>query len=50
MLELALLDMNCVTPECYVMKGEIAEDFLACKDSYDVEKLLLKWKEKIFER
>ncbi|KAI4976870.1 hypothetical protein ZWY2020_050477 [Hordeum vulgare] len=33
-------------PECYVMEGEIAEDFLACKDSYDVEKLLLKWKEK----
>ena len=31
-------------PECYVMEGEIAEDFLACKDSYDVEKLLLKWK------
>ncbi|KAI5014688.1 hypothetical protein ZWY2020_056078 [Hordeum vulgare] len=30
----------------YVMKGEIAEDFLACKDSYDVEKLLCKWKEK----
>ncbi|KAI5014389.1 hypothetical protein ZWY2020_055779 [Hordeum vulgare] len=24
----------------YVMEGEIAEDFLACKDSYDVEKLL----------
>ncbi|KAI4987910.1 hypothetical protein ZWY2020_028668 [Hordeum vulgare] len=33
-------------PECYVMEGEIAEDFTACKDSYDVEKLLLKWKEK----
>ena len=33
-------------PEGYVMEGEIAEDFLACKDSYDVEKLLLKWKEK----
>ena len=30
----------------YVMEGEIAEDFLACKDSYDVEKLLRKWKEK----
>ncbi|KAI4991690.1 hypothetical protein ZWY2020_040076 [Hordeum vulgare] len=28
----------------YVMEGEIAEDFLACKDSYDVEKLLHKWK------
>ncbi|KAI4981768.1 hypothetical protein ZWY2020_022260 [Hordeum vulgare] len=35
-----------VMPERYVMEGEIAEDFLACKDSYDVEKLLLKWKEK----
>ena len=33
-------------PEGYVMEGEIAEDFLACKDSYDVEKLLRKWKEK----
>ncbi|KAI5014235.1 hypothetical protein ZWY2020_055625 [Hordeum vulgare] len=30
----------------YVMEGEIAEDFLACKDSYDVEKLLCKCKEK----
>ena len=30
----------------YVMEGEIAEDFLACKDSYDVEKLLRKWKQK----
>ena len=28
----------------YVMEGEIVEDFLACKDSYDVEKLLRKWK------
>ncbi|KAI5013623.1 hypothetical protein ZWY2020_037136 [Hordeum vulgare] len=27
-------------PEGYVMEGEIAEDFLACKDSYDLEKLL----------
>ncbi|KAI4999712.1 hypothetical protein ZWY2020_004301 [Hordeum vulgare] len=33
-------------PERYVMEGEIGEDFLACKDSYDVEKLLRKWKEK----
>ncbi|KAI5012782.1 hypothetical protein ZWY2020_025048 [Hordeum vulgare] len=33
-------------PEGYVMEGEIAEDFLACKDSYDVEKVLCKWKEK----
>ncbi|KAI4998963.1 hypothetical protein ZWY2020_054827 [Hordeum vulgare] len=30
----------------YVMEGEIAEGFLACKDSSDVEKLLRKWKEK----
>ena len=36
-------------PEGYVMEGEIAEDFLACKDAYDAEKLLLKWKEKISE-
>ena len=33
-------------PECYVMEEEIVEDFLACKDAYDAEKLLLKWKEK----
>ncbi|KAI4997633.1 hypothetical protein ZWY2020_052975 [Hordeum vulgare] len=33
-------------PEGYVMEGEIAEDFLVCKDAYDAEKLLLKWKEK----
>ncbi|KAI5001077.1 hypothetical protein ZWY2020_011036 [Hordeum vulgare] len=33
-------------PEDYVMEGEIAEDFLACKDAYDAEKLLLKWQEK----
>ncbi|KAI4979828.1 hypothetical protein ZWY2020_016581 [Hordeum vulgare] len=33
-------------PEGYVMEGEIGEDFLACKDAYDAEKLLLKWKEK----
>ena len=33
-------------PEGYVMEGEIAEDFLACKDAYHTEKLLLKWKEK----
>ncbi|KAI5015098.1 hypothetical protein ZWY2020_056488 [Hordeum vulgare] len=33
-------------PEGYVMEGEIAADFLACKDAYDAEKLLLKWKEK----
>ena len=29
-------------PEGYVMEGEVAEDFLACKDSYDLEKLLRK--------
>ena len=28
------------------MEGEIVEDFLACEDSYDLEKLLHKWKEK----
>ncbi|KAI5015638.1 hypothetical protein ZWY2020_057028 [Hordeum vulgare] len=33
-------------PEGYVMEGEVAEDFLACKDSYDLENLLRKWKEK----
>ncbi|KAI5014236.1 hypothetical protein ZWY2020_055626 [Hordeum vulgare] len=27
-------------PEGYVMEGEIAGDFLACKDAYDAEKLL----------
>ncbi|KAI4976252.1 hypothetical protein ZWY2020_049859 [Hordeum vulgare] len=30
----------------YVMEGEIDEDFIVCKDSYDVENLLRKWKEK----
>ncbi|KAI5014858.1 hypothetical protein ZWY2020_056248 [Hordeum vulgare] len=29
-------------PEGYVMEGEIAGDFLACKDAYDAEKLVLK--------
>ncbi|KAI4991411.1 hypothetical protein ZWY2020_039782 [Hordeum vulgare] len=33
-------------PKGYVMEGEVAEDFLACKDSYDLENLLRKWKEK----
>ncbi|KAI4971525.1 hypothetical protein ZWY2020_002439 [Hordeum vulgare] len=33
-------------PEGYVMEGDIAEEFLACKDSYDFEKLLRKWNEK----
>ncbi|KAI4995780.1 hypothetical protein ZWY2020_037868 [Hordeum vulgare] len=32
--------------EGYVMEGEIAQEFLACKDSYDIENLLRKWKEK----
>ncbi|KAI4983771.1 hypothetical protein ZWY2020_025637 [Hordeum vulgare] len=36
-------------PEGYVMAGEMVEDFLACKDAYDAEKLLLKWKEKFRE-
>ena len=31
-------------PKGYVMEGEVAEDFLACKDSYDLENLLSKWK------
>ncbi|KAI4995987.1 hypothetical protein ZWY2020_040489 [Hordeum vulgare] len=45
LLELALLDMNCLLlPEGYVMEGEVVEDFLACKDSYDLENLLRKWK------
>ncbi|KAI5013732.1 hypothetical protein ZWY2020_040618 [Hordeum vulgare] len=35
-----------VIPEGYIMEGDIAEDFLACKDAYDAEKLVLKWKEK----
>ncbi|KAI4997094.1 hypothetical protein ZWY2020_052436 [Hordeum vulgare] len=26
-------------PKGYVMEGEVAEDFLACKDSYDLENL-----------
>ncbi|KAI5012327.1 hypothetical protein ZWY2020_024461 [Hordeum vulgare] len=33
-------------PKGYVMEGEVAEDFLACKDSYDLENVLRKWKEK----
>ncbi|KAI5004271.1 hypothetical protein ZWY2020_031514 [Hordeum vulgare] len=36
-------------PEGYVMEGEVARDFLACKDRDDLKKLLCKWKEKIFE-
>ncbi|KAI5017932.1 hypothetical protein ZWY2020_042820 [Hordeum vulgare] len=45
-VEPAIMPELPVMPEHYVMEGEIAEDFLACKDSYDVEKLLLKYKEK----
>ncbi|KAI5013052.1 hypothetical protein ZWY2020_028006 [Hordeum vulgare] len=33
-------------PEGYVMEGEVAEDFIACKDSYDLDNLLRKSKEK----
>ena len=35
-----------VMPEGYVMDGEVARDFLACKDRDDLKKLLCKWKEK----
>ena len=31
-------------PEGYVMDGEVARDFLACKDRDDLKKLLCKWK------
>ncbi|KAI5021472.1 hypothetical protein ZWY2020_058202 [Hordeum vulgare] len=34
-------------PKSYVMEGDVAEDFLACKDSYDLENLLRKWKENL---
>ena len=33
-------------PKGYVMDGEVARDFLACKDRDDLKKLLCKWKEK----
>src|SRR3989337_2019944 len=33
-------------PEGYVMDGEVARDFLACKDREDLKKLLVKLKEK----
>ena len=36
-VEPAIMPELCDMPERYVMEGEIAEDFLACKDSYDVE-------------
>ncbi|KAI5017865.1 hypothetical protein ZWY2020_042753 [Hordeum vulgare] len=39
-----MLELPVMPDTRYVMEGEIAEDFLACKDSYDVEKLLRKWK------
>ena len=35
-----------VLPEGYVMDGEVARDFLACKDRDDLKELLCKWKEK----
>ena len=35
-----------VIPEGYVMDEETARDFLACKDRYDLKKLLAKLKEK----
>ena len=35
-----------VMPEGYFMDGEVARDFLACKDRDDLKKLLCKWKEK----
>ena len=35
-----------VMPEGYVMYGEVARDFLACKDRDDLKKLLCKYKEK----
>ena len=35
-----------VVPEGYVMDGEVARDFIACKDRDDLKKLLCKWKEK----
>ncbi|KAI4989787.1 hypothetical protein ZWY2020_038150 [Hordeum vulgare] len=41
-----MLELRVMPDTRYVMEGEIAENFLACKDSYDVEKLLRKWKEK----
>ena len=33
-------------PKGYVMDGEVARDFLACKDREDLNKLLVKLKEK----
>src|SRR5215216_3696459 len=33
-------------PEGYVMDGEVARDFLACRDRDDREKLVCKWKDK----
>ena len=29
------------------MDGEVARDFLACKDRHDVKKLLCKWKKNL---
>ena len=36
-----------IMPEDYVMDGEVARHFLACKDRHDLKKLLSKWKENI---
>ena len=46
MLDLGLLDEFSDIPEGYVMDGEVARDFLACKDIGDLKKLLVKLKEK----
>ncbi|KAI5012926.1 hypothetical protein ZWY2020_025192 [Hordeum vulgare] len=46
-VEPAIMPELPVMPESYVMEGEIAEDFIACKDSYDVVKILLKWKKNL---
>ena len=35
-------------PEGYVMEEEVARDFLSCKDSDDLKKLLCKWKENLW--
>ena len=34
-------------PEGYVMDGEVARDFLDCKDRDDLKKLLCKWKQNL---
>ena len=37
-----------IVPEGYIMDEETARDFFACKDRYDLKKLLAKLKEKFF--